>query len=76
MADPTNILQLHTKLMGGTMKPAKLMQWSVVLSLTLFWSNSLLADNCTGRWTNVSQSAETMDLGNGHTLTILFCQRQ
>lgn len=52
------------------MKPAKLMQWSVVLSLTLFWSNSLLADNCTGRWTNVSQSAETMDLGNGHTLTI------
>jgi hypothetical protein len=29
-----------------------------------------LADNCNGRWTNVTQSTETIDLGNGHTLTI------
>ena len=52
------------------MTNAKLMQWSAVLSLTLVWSNSLLAENCSGRWTNVGQSAETIDLGNGHTLTI------
>lgn len=33
-------------------------------------SASVLAGNCTGRWTNVAQSSETLDLGNGHTITI------
>jgi hypothetical protein len=37
----------------------------------LFAAGSLLsgaafADNCNGRWTNVNQSAETIDLGGGH----------
>jgi hypothetical protein len=29
-----------------------------------------MAAECNGRWTNVTQSAETIDLGQGHTLTI------
>lgn len=32
--------------------------------------SSALADNCSGRFTNVTQSSETTDLGNGHTITI------
>ena len=52
------------------MTHVRVMQWFTVLFVTLIWSGSSLADNCTGRWTNVGQSAETIDLGNGHTLTI------
>lgn len=52
------------------MKNAKSIQRIVLLCLTLIWSGSLLAGNCNGRWTNVTQSSETIDLGNGHTLTI------
>lgn len=40
------------------------------LCVSLICSGPVLADNCNGRWTNVTQSAETIDLGNGHTLTI------
>lgn len=52
----------------------RLTQWFVILSLTLTWSNFSLADSCNGRWTNVAQSAETIDLGNGHTLTIFVAK--
>ena len=30
---------------------------------------SALAHNCNGRFTNVGQSADALDLGNGHALT-------
>ena len=31
-----------------------------------------LADNCSGNWSGISQSSETVDLGDGHTLTVFF----
>jgi hypothetical protein len=49
---------------------ARLTKWFAILFLVLAWSDLSLAASCNGRWTNVSQSAETIDLGNGHTLTI------
>jgi hypothetical protein len=49
---------------------ARLLQGLTVLLAVFIWSCPSLADNCSGRWTNVGQSAETIDLGGGHTLTI------
>ena len=51
------------------MTHAKLMRWSTVLSLILVWSNSSLADNCSGNWSNVTQSAETIEVAKAHTVT-------
>jgi hypothetical protein len=55
--------------LGGSMTHAKLMQWSAVLFLTLAWANSSLADNCNGNWSNVTISAETLEVATGHTVT-------
>jgi len=33
-----------------------------------------MAEKCSGRFTNVGQSAETLDLGKGHTLTIFYAR--
>ena len=52
--------------MGTTM----LLRSGFVLAVGAFLGGGALADNCSGRFTNVSQSAETIDLGKGHTLTI------
>jgi hypothetical protein len=54
------------------MKTVKTLLYAVAISLTsmpVSW-----ADSCAGRWTNVSQSAETIDLGKGHTLTIFVAK--
>jgi hypothetical protein len=48
---------------------AKLMRWSAVLSLILVWSHPSLADNCSGNWSNVTVSAETLEVAKGHTVT-------
>ena len=54
------------------MRTVKTLPYAAVLLLTsmsVSW-----ADNCTGRFTNVTQSAETIDLGKGHTLTIFVAK--
>ncbi len=52
------------------MTTIKTFQWGATLALAAIFSPACWADNCSGRWTNVTQSAETLDLGKGHTLTI------
>ncbi len=51
------------------MAHAKLMRWFVVLCLALVWSSPLRADNCNGNWSNVTVSAETLEVAPGHTVT-------
>ncbi len=40
----------------------------------VFACGGALADNCSGNWTNTTQSADTIDLGDGHTLTTWFAR--
>src|SRR5258708_19595389 len=47
----------------------KLKQWSAALFMTLVWASSSLADNCSGNWTGVTTSAETLEVASGHTVT-------
>ena len=51
------------------MKSVTFMQWCAVLLLALAWSHSSLADNCSGNWSNVTVSAETLEVAKGHTVT-------
>ena len=51
------------------MKAAKLLQAGVVLGTTLFYCQASLADNCSGRWSNVTLSAETIEVSKGHSVT-------
>jgi hypothetical protein len=51
------------------MKSLTFMQWCAVLLLALAWSHSSLADNCSGNWSNVTVSAETLEVAKGHTVT-------
>lgn len=52
------------------MKTGFCMLWGSALTAGVILSGTAIAKECTGRWTNVGQSAETIDLGKGHTLTI------
>lgn len=52
------------------MKNRKWMQVGVALAAGAMLCGQAMAKECSGRWTNVGQSAETIDLGKGHTLTI------
>ena len=57
------------------MKTTKLCKIGFFLGISgLAYGTAFAADNCNGRWTNVSQSAETIDLGKGHTL-VFFVAR-
>lgn len=56
------------------MRFAKLMRCSALLSLILVWSDSVLADNCNGNWSNVTQSAETIEVAKGHTVTFFVAR--
>jgi hypothetical protein len=48
---------------------ARLIQWWVVLSFAFVLPNLSLADNCNGNWSNVTVSAETLEVAKGHTVT-------
>jgi len=52
------------------MKNRKWMHLGVALVAGAMVFGQAMAKECSGRWTNVGQSAETIDLGKGHTLTI------
>ena len=52
------------------MKTGFWMLWGSALTAGAILSGAAMAKECTGRCTNVGQSAETIDLGKGHTLTI------
>lgn len=39
------------------------------IALALVWSNPSFSDNCNGNFSNVSVSAETLEVATGHTVT-------
>lgn len=51
------------------MKTAKLFRSGFIVGAGLFLCNAALADNCSGRYTNVGVSAETLEVAKGHTVT-------
>lgn len=56
------------------MKTSLRMTAVCALAAAAMVGGSAVAAECSGRWTNVSQSAETLDLGKGHTLTIFVAR--
>jgi len=52
------------------MKTQKLLYSGLLLAVGALVCGGALADNCNGRFSNVNVSAEAIDLGDGHTLTI------
>ncbi len=51
------------------MRTTNLLKMGLFLGMSGVVCGSALADDCDGRFTGVNQSADTVDLGNGHTLT-------
>ena len=51
------------------MKNTTIVKLCAVLPFAFAWSNSSLADNCNGNWSNVTVSAETLEVAKGHTVT-------
>ncbi|MDP6952581.1 MAG: hypothetical protein QGF53_07440 [Alphaproteobacteria bacterium] len=43
---------------------------AVLAALAFCYTGSAMAANCSGHWTNVNQSTESIDLGDGHTLVV------
>ena len=54
------------------MKMHKLIGSGLVFAVATFACGNALADNCSGNWTNTAMSGDTIDLGDGHTLTTFF----
>ena len=54
------------------MRQAKRIYTGLLLVTGALACGGALADNCSGNWSGISQSAETIDLGDGHTLTVFF----
>ena len=52
------------------MKNGRWLQWGIALAEGAMLCGLAMAGECSGLWTNVAQSAETLDLGKGHTLSI------
>ena len=50
----------------------KLIGSGLVFAVATFACGNALADNCSGNWTNTAMSGDTIDLGDGHTLTTFF----
>ena len=51
------------------MKTTKLLRKGFVLATGVLLCGGALADNCSGRYTNVGVSAETVEVAKGHTVT-------
>ena len=56
------------------MKMHKVIGSALAFAVMAFVCGNALADNCNGRWTNTSMSGDTIDLGDGHTLTTFFAR--
>ena len=56
------------------MRQAKCVYTGLVLITGALACGGALADNCSGNWTNTTQTSETLDLGDGHTLTTFFAR--
>ena len=57
------------------MRTTKLCKIGFFLGISgLAYGSAFAADNCNGRFTNVAQSGETIDLGKGHTLVIFVAR--
>ena len=52
------------------MRMIRILQAGVAVGVCLGAGGPAFADNCTGYDILVTQSAETLDVGNGHTLTV------
>ena len=54
------------------MQASNAFRWAILIGMSVSAGNpALAADNCTGYDNLVTLSAETLDLGNGHTLMVL-----
>jgi hypothetical protein len=51
------------------MKTVTLLRSGFIVGAGLFLCSAALADNCSGRYTNVGVSAETLEVAKGHTVT-------
>jgi hypothetical protein len=51
------------------MRHTKLLHGLALMVLALASSKASLADNCSGNWSNVTVSAETLEVAKGHTVT-------
>src|SRR5215470_10233033 len=56
------------------MKTTKAVQWGTALALAATVSSVSWADNCNGRWTNVTVSSETLEVAKGHTVTFFVAR--
>ncbi len=56
------------------MRNRTLLQKSLIAASTALLSSVALADNRNGNWTNVTQSAETLEVGKGHTVTFFVAR--
>ncbi len=56
------------------MRKQKLYYSGFIVAASIVVSGGALADNCSGNWTNTGQSSDTIDLGDGHTLTTWFAR--
>ncbi len=54
------------------MKARKLFYSGLLFAAGALVYGGALADNCSGSWTGVQQSGDTIDLGDGHTLSTFF----
>ncbi len=56
------------------MRTTKLLQRAGLLTTGLFLCGVSQADNCSGRWSNVTQSSETLEVAKGHSVTHFFAR--
>ena len=56
------------------MKTQRLLQATLLLSTGLIVSAPSLADNCSGRWSNVGISSETIEVAKGHSVTYFYAR--
>lgn len=56
------------------MNAHKVIGSGLLVAMTMFVGGNAMADNCNGRWTNTGISGDTIDLGDGHTLTTFFAR--
>lgn len=56
------------------MRTTKLLLKGFVLATSALLCGGAIADNCSGRFSNVTQSSETLEVGKGHSVTFFFAR--
>ena len=56
------------------MRKQKRLYLGLTFAIGILTCGGALADNCNGHFSNTAQSGDTIDLGDGHTLTTFFAR--